>query len=267
VFEAIVVCLDWPFGWLLYLPPTLALFLLAAITALLLRGVRLFTTRQDHLRRVEDDLARLKTLRREAKEKGDAEALRRYRATGQALDFERLKAEGLPLLVSLLPIALLATWAMRRMEYLPPQASSRAVIELYTPVTMVGQTVHLVPADGLTAKDGWVQFVVHPAKNEPQTYGIARWEIETGPQPETCDLTLRLPDRSLVHPLETGRRTYAPPLVDHGGELMTQTSLDPVKAFGFIPGWPGSFCPPWLIGYLLFAIALLFVAKRFLRIY
>ena len=105
--NSILAIADPLLGWLLYLPSDLALILLGAGTAALLTLVRPLTTNQDLLRRCRHDKRRLKELIRRAKRNKDRRALRNRQATRGMIAMMQLKAEGLPLLVAILPIAVL----------------------------------------------------------------------------------------------------------------------------------------------------------------
>src|SRR5689334_23028545 len=99
-------------GWMLYLPVSVAITLLALITAGVMVLVRPLTTRQDLLARVHRDNVRLGELIRSAKAQRDRESLARYKATKNTLSLKKLAAEGKPLALAIVPVAMLATWAM-----------------------------------------------------------------------------------------------------------------------------------------------------------
>ena len=92
-----VTLMDYVLGWSLHLPHVAILALLAVCTAVVLTGVRKFTTNQDLLGRAKADKARLKVLMRAAKQAGDKEAVKRYRATNGEIGAVGMKAELLPL--------------------------------------------------------------------------------------------------------------------------------------------------------------------------
>src|SRR6516164_1963701 len=92
---------DFLLGWLLRLPRDLTLLMVAVFTALVMIGIRLMTTNQDLLRLAAEDGRRLRQLSREARRQGDKTALQRYKLTRSQVGLIKLKAEGLPLLVSL----------------------------------------------------------------------------------------------------------------------------------------------------------------------
>src|SRR5947208_1001488 len=130
---------DFLLGWLLRLPRDLTLLVVAVFTSLFMIAVRYFTTPQDRLRRAAADGRRLRELVGQAKRNGDKSALQRYRRTRSMIGLVKLKAEGLPLLVSLLPIALVATWAIFRLEYPPVKSGEEVTLAVYTPVADSGE--------------------------------------------------------------------------------------------------------------------------------
>jgi hypothetical protein len=186
---------------------------------------------------------------------------------------KQLKAEGWPLLASLLPIAMLATWGFHRLAYHPPRPGAAVEVVAYTPVSAVSAVgvMHVVPQDGLTA-DRWVQPIAE-ADYHGQKTGRAAWTITAPAGPITAEplrLTFRYKDHSAVRELRVGQTTYAEPFVQHGEELQTELKMRPVKLLGLVPGvkWPGGpeVLPPWVVGYLLIVVPFVFVLKRVARI-
>ena len=73
--------IDYPLGWLLWLPRDVTLLLFAALTALLMTLARLAVTNQDLLRRCAEDLQRLKQLLRQTRRLQDKPTRLRLRST------------------------------------------------------------------------------------------------------------------------------------------------------------------------------------------
>ena len=169
-----MILLDYLFGWLLLLPSDLTIIVTALLTGVVLTLVRKWTTNQDLLGRAVADNKRLAALIKEAKRAGDKEAVKRYRLTKAQVGMLKFKQEGKPMLVSLLPIALLATWAFARLEFLPPKPGETVTVVANAPVTQAGEVVHLVPGDGLTATAGWVRCIAWWGSNRPP------WSRRTG---------------------------------------------------------------------------------------
>jgi hypothetical protein len=265
VFDALL-------GWSLRLPADVTLILVGVLSAAVLTGVRLFTTNQDLLRRAAADKKRLRHLIREAKARGDGDSVKRHRAVAGMVAVTQLKAEGLPLVVSLVPIAMLATWCFHRLAYHPPRAGEAVEVVAYTPVSAVSAVgvMHVVPQDGVAA-DRWVQPIVESDYHGQKT-GRAAWRIwaPAADAGQPLRLTFRFKEHTADRELRVGEQTYAEPFVHHSDELQTQLKMRPLKLFGVVPGlnFPGGveILPPWMVGYLLIVVPFVFVLKRVARI-
>jgi len=271
---------------LLHLPRDAALAIVALGTALVLTVVRLFTTNQNMLGRCKADKARLKELIRAAKKNNDKEALLRHRTTLQGIMMKTLKAEGKPLLASLIPIILIATWAFSRIAYLPVQPGEPVRLKVYTPLSAVGQLAHLLPVEGLKSESGWIQEVkedrfvspapsaadvTHEIPESPQAVnGVAEWTLKGEKRAKPYPLEVRLKGRTIRTELFTDGLRYAdPPLRQYGEDPaaeMVEVVLAEYKPFGFVPGWPALMLQPWIVGYLLIVLPLAFILKPMLRI-
>ena len=260
-------------GWLLALPRDLAIIMLGLISVLALRGVRKFTTNQDQLRRADADKAVLKRLVRDAKARGDREAVARHKRVVGMLGLLKLRAEGLPLVVSLPVIGLLATWALHRMEFLPPSGDEPVEIELNAPEIAAGQPVLLVPQDGVRVERGWLRLLdAQREGNDVAAVGV--WRVIAAAREAPYELQFRLPAadstegfRTIARPLIVGQRIYADAISEHDGGLRTQVKMTQAKLFGVVPGLGDAFFPPWLTAYLLVVIVLMFALKPVLRVY
>jgi uncharacterized membrane protein (DUF106 family) len=147
-------------GWMLDLPRDVALFIVAIGTAVILTGVRLFTTNQARLKRCKEDKARLKMLVGEAKKRRDKEAVKRYRTTLGQIGMTQMASEGKPLLASIIPIALLAVWAFSRIAFMAPDGSKPITVKATFPTPQIGKMAHLEPVDGIAAENGWLRPIV-----------------------------------------------------------------------------------------------------------
>jgi len=241
-------------GWLLRLPSAWTLTIVALATALILRGVRWFTTDQDLLHRAAADRRRLKECIREARQRGDRDAVARHKAVAAQVAFRTLGQELKPLLVSLVPVAVLAVWCFSRLEFHPPAAGEPVEVALYTPVPAIGDLAHIVPADGVEA-DGWVRLVAPDATgtNAPPANGIAAWTVRAASG--SHELTFRIGDVTLTRELRAGSRTYAEPLHFHDGGFVTQLRMREARFLGIVPGIPQIGFAPWLVAYLLIVCA------------
>jgi uncharacterized membrane protein (DUF106 family) len=254
-------------GWSLALPRDLALLIVAGGSAAVLTLARKLTTNQEYLARCHRDKQRLRQLIREAKQRGDRDALQRMHRTRTMIALRQMKAEGRPLLAALLPIVLLATWAFQRLEYHPPDPGEPVAFNAYFPMSAVGRTVHVVPQDGLEAADGWIREVTAVTDAGPP-YGLATWTLSAAARTEPYELVLRRGDRTWSHALRVGLRIYEPPLLNHDEELVaTEIKLRAYKPFGVVPGIAAAGLPAWLVGYVLVVALLAPALKRTLKIH
>lgn len=263
----IVGLMDIFLGWLLRFPSDGRLIGVAVISALVLTVVRFWTTNQDSLRRCAADKSKLKTLVRAAKSNRDKDAVSRHRATLSMIAMQQLRQEGRPLLASLLPLVLLATWALNRLEFHPLQSGESGEFAAYFSISAVGKIAHIVPEDGLTATTGWIQEITAVTEQGP-AQGIAIWHLTAGPGPEQRQLAVRFDGNTYQHPFRAGGGTYEAPVLIHNEPLRsTELKLRPVKLFGIVPGIPAMHFPAWLTGYLVLIIPLTFLLKKVLRVF
>jgi uncharacterized membrane protein (DUF106 family) len=264
--DFIVRVMDLPLGWLLRLPSDVQLFIVAIGSALILAVVRKFTSNQDLLRRCRADQTRQKALLREAKARKDGDAVKRHRATLGMIAIKQFRQEGGPMLASLLPIVLLATWAFHRLEFHPPAAGEPVEFTASFPISAVGKITHIAPVEGVAAPDGWLREIVAVTDHGP-AHGEATWRVSAAASPAPHVLRVRYGGQTYEHPLQAGAPTYEPAVKTHDERLTaTEVKLRPVKLFGVVPSLPALFFPPWLVAYLLIVIPSVPLIKRVLRI-
>jgi len=262
VTHAIVRFMDLLLGWLLRLPSDVQIFTVAIGSALVLTAVRVWTTDQDLLRCCAADKRRLKSLIREAKSRADRAAIQRHRATLGMISMKQLRQEGRPLLASLLPIVLLAMWAVHRLEFHPVKAGERFEFVAAFPVSAVGKIAHLVPLEGVAAASGWVQEV----RAVPAGAG-ASWWLSAQASDEPYRLRLRFEKTTIQHLVRAGTGIYEAPRTTHDEcGITTELRLREVRLFGFVPGFSAIGFPAWLVGYLAIVIPCTLLGKKALRI-
>ncbi len=272
ISDWIVRLADYPLGWLLDLPRDLAIFIVAVGTSFILTIVRKWTTDQNRLRRCREDSARLKQLKREAKRAKDKAALKRIQTTIGMIGMIKMKAEGLPLLVSIVPIAVLAIWALARLDYYPPKPGEPLPVRAYYPKSSVSKLTVLVPPKGAKIEGEAAQFVRISAD---EMNGEADWTVVPSEATRSLSLLIRHQGQTVEHPVAVGTRIYDPPVVFHSGAPIdvTEVQLEQakfLKGFMGFPGVPGIdiiMFPPWLVAYLIIVIPFVPLLRRALRIY
>jgi len=273
VQDVIVALMDVLLGWSLHLPAGVALILVSVLSAVALTWARVLVTDQDMLRRCADDKKKLRRLIRQTKRNRDLDKtareadVKRYKLNKNLVALKTLKAEGKPLLVSLLPILLLATWAFVRLAYLPAGEGEVVQVSAYFPLSAVGEVVHVVPQEGLECATGWiVGITADTSVDDVPVNAVAVWEVKGRAADEPYNLQLRWRDQTWEQPLRIGGATYEPPITLQGDwPQSTEVHLAQGKLFGIVPGF-GPYLPPWLIGYLLVVIPCVFVIKKLFNV-
>lgn len=260
----IVGAMDRLLGWLLHFSSDVQIVVVALLSALILAAVRFLTTNQDLLRRCHEDKRKQKQLLRSAKSRADKSTAKRHRTTLGMIAIKQLRQEFRPLLVSLIPIILLASWALSRLEYHALKRGEAAQFSAYFPLSAVGKISHLAPQDGVTAQNGWIQEITAVTDQGP-AHGIATWRITAE---RSTELQLRFDKQTYTHSIRAGDFRYEPPVKNHGDHVLaTEVKLRPIKLLGIVPGIAVIHFPAWLVGYLLVVIPATLALKRSLRIY
>jgi len=265
VNDAIVSAMDVVLGWSLRYSQGASLVVVALATSLVLTFVRVVTTDQRRLKLCRKDKKRLKQLLRQAKRDKDKPAVRRYRATIGMLGIATMKAEFKPLLASILPIILLATWAFARLNFVPPQPGENLTVKAYFPVLSVGRLTHIVAQEGLQAGDGWVKVVSEDLDQAGNaTNGLASWAISAEAREQPYKLAIRHDGRTVDYEILADGERYAPQIVQYadGPVLAVEQSLEAYKPFGAIPGIDAIGIAGWVVGYLAIAIVCTLGLKR-----
>jgi uncharacterized membrane protein (DUF106 family) len=269
----LVTVTDYVLGWTLHMPRFAVLVLVAVGEAVTITYIQKWTTNQDKLKRMKHDKARLKQLIKEAMKRGDKEAVKRYRQTGSSIATTHMRMELLPIVVSLVPIIFLATWAFARLGYLPPQKGSPVIVKAYFPSTEIGKLVHILPQQGLEATSGWIQKIGDDKdKSGKLVGGMAAWDLKCTDAGGRFMLTIRCNGKAVQKELLVDGRKYADPLVFYSGSGPTgvkavELAMPEYKPLGIVPGIPWLTFPPWLVGDLMMVIPLSLLLKPLLKIY
>lgn len=264
MYRTVLQGLDHLFGWILRLPAGLVLPAVAVLTSLLIVLLRKWSTDQPMLTMFRQDRKRLGELLKAARRNGDKEAAARYRVLVGRLGGRMLGAELKPLLAAILPVALLATWCVERLAFLPPMSGQTIEVRLYHPVSAVGTCAHVVPVDGIRAEDGWIQQFEPDVRDR----AVACWRL-TPERAGPLELVFSAQNKRFGHPIHVGMPGRTSAVLRHGADLSitSQIGMTPRRLFGVVPGLPALGIPDWLAGYLLLAICLMPVTKRVLRVW
>ena len=264
-YEAFLAGTDALFGWMLALPGDLPLVAAAVLTSAMVLAARVFVLDQDLLGRCRNDTTTLKRLIRRAKKEEDSEAIRRFRKTLAEGHLKTLTAELKMMLVILLPTAVFGMWCFERLAECPLKANEPVTIRLHKPLSAAGELAHAVPTTDLEAEAGWIRrFEVEADR---QDSSVAEWRLLPL---QTGVYVLKLVHRggTCVREITVGARYPGPSVTQHSddGTVWSEVRLQPRRLFGIVPGIPIMNCPPWLTGYLVLALVLVFAGKTLLRI-
>lgn len=264
VNDLILKVMDGLLGWTLALPREWALLGLALFTAFVMVVIRRFTSNQKLLHCCAADKSRLAELNREAKSRGDREAVARMRQTKNQISQKAMGQEWKPLLFSLLPMILLTTWMWQRIAFVPARPDEVCVLRAEFPISAAGRQAHLVPEDGLQSEGGWIK-AVEADKTPDADSAIAQWTVKGKPGPHL--LTVRYEGQSYEHPLMLDGARYLDVAREHDQRVTkTELVLKPTKLFGVVPGIPALGIDAWMVGYLLVAILAVPLFKRVLGV-
>ncbi|MHC4718794.1 MAG: hypothetical protein ACYS5V_17665 [Planctomycetota bacterium] len=269
--DAIVNAADYLFGWVLYLPRDLRLIVVAVLTSAVLVLVRKLATDQDWLGRAADDRKRLRELIRQARAARDKDARKRHKQTIMLIKLKALRFEPRPLLVAIVPVAVVAVWAFGRLAYEPPRRGETVELRLYVPNSDIGTVdrPYLLGQEGIeverTDTGGALQEVVRDAYPEPEGWwdrlndpfmpkpaltGVARWRIKAVGEAERYTL-------KIYHKGKTYEKDFR---VDGRHHPSAYDVHDDATIIGVI-------LQPWLVAYLLIAIPFVSVLKALCRIH
>lgn len=238
---------DLCFGWLLWLPRGPAIALLALITALLAQAVRYACNVDDWQTRTRQDLRWLRRLLRQAKQAADIGELARHRANRARVLRLRCFHELRILFVALLPLLMIFTWAEERLSCLPHLPNQHVTLQLTTAPSDIGNLSHLVPADSITIRGGYVRRI-EPTSVNDLPRGMTCWEVATDSS-EPVQLMIRIGNRTLRHKLVTGRKP-SPGVIRHGSQRTTTIARKQYSPWDLrLPG------PGWLYIYVPCTVA------------
>jgi hypothetical protein len=288
---------DWLCDWILYLPRDLALCCVALLMALLFALARKWLTNQEWLHRAATDRQRQRQLRREAVHRQDTEAIRRHAAVLLRIRRQAVRRTILPILMALLPVALLGLWAFTHLAYQPPRLQEAVEVRARFPHAAIGQMAHLAPAPGIMSVNGWIQHVgvakpVAPVNTWDRVgawlgdQGRAIWQLlpiahatpaaapgeaiwrvlALDAQPHL--LLVRYAGRTYEVPFRAGTHHPEVPLQLFPGAPLPaiEVALKPMYLFDRIGGLPCIGLPAWLLTCLLLTPPLVSFLRKLLRI-
>lgn len=238
----IKIC-DAAFGWTLAFPRDVSVILIGMLVGLLLCIVRRLTVNQNHLGKIGEDERRLRDLVHNAKTEGDRERLSRYQHIRTLVRGRRARAEFPAICTSILILSVLIPWGQRRLEYLPVQAGESIEFTAFTPLSMVGEVLHVVPQPGITASAGWIRVASSDVDRDIPA-GKAVWSLQLASTAKPVAIAVRVDHHTLEHLVLTDGSYYGEPVQHHSDFVTTEVALSAYRPLGWmprqlLPGFPG----------------------------
>lgn len=265
---AAMIMSDWKaiLDLLLRLPRDVTLLVFSALTALVMTLARRWITNQGLLRRCAEDLRQLKRLAQEARRSRDKPRRQRLQNTMALVKRTQLTEDLKVLAVVLVPVAVLAMWAVERLDYLPPRVGDELVVRAFFPISSVDGVTHLVPTDGVEMRSAAIQ-IIQPNQQSPPI-GQAEWTLRPTSAADELTLTIRHHGESAVHRVAVGRVAYLPAQQFHPNERLSVTEVVLKRYHPLELNLKTEMLglPPWMVGYLSLTLLLVPGLKRWLRV-
>ena len=239
------------FGWMLNVPPILALLVLATFLALVSTLLQKYLTDQAKMRRLKEDIKKYQEqVKKLRSEPGKAMKVQQKMMPVQ---LELMKESFKPLLYSLIPFLLIFFWLGSHFAYYSLTPNTPFVVSATVAEGVTGTAV-------LTGSEG-----IHIEYPEQQiNSSIARWMV-SGPAGEhTINVTFSGATFTR-QVLITTERKYEPPQTPLPGVITSfdveNKKLTPLGEFTMF-GWK----PGWIFYYILFSIPLSLLLKKWLNV-
>jgi hypothetical protein len=158
---------DWLLGWSLYLPATVAVAVVGALSALVVNVVQKYCSDQDLLGRARSDLKRLRERRKAAREADDREALQRLTGLSRRIGARYFAASLRPALLTVPVIGVVAMWTGSRLGFEPVRPGETVDVRAHFEDGASG-FAHFIPNVGITALGSAIAPVEVPRDGAPE---------------------------------------------------------------------------------------------------
>lgn len=254
-FQSIVDMLLNPvFGWLLDIPPIVAIIFLSVLLGLISTLLQKYMTNQAKMKRLKDDTKKMQVQMKEHQKKGDQDKLMAVQKKMMPLQMQLMKESFRPLIVTMIPFLLIFFWLGSHFAFFPilPDEPFTVTVEFEKGVS--GEATLVVP-EQLTLEEDVKEIVE----------GAAVWTL-SGPA-GTYPLTLSYAGAEFSREvLITEERKYIRPISSMKGTVKefnvdNQKLLplgDGFNLFGWFPGW--------IFYYIIFSIPVSLGLKKLLKV-
>ncbi len=236
---------DAAFGWLLWSQRDFAVVVVSVILALAMLAVRRVLTNQIRIRQIEADERRIRELIHDARTGCERGNLARYCLIRRYVAGQRARTELASSCALLIILSVVLQWGQLRLNNLPVPTGVPVRFVARFPLSAVGEVVHLVPQDGMTAEDGWIR-VVYEAANASESSGRAEWTLRfTALDSRDTRIALRFRQHCLLHTVLLGEPWYAASVQSHAIGTETELLTPQYRPFGIVPSHLQPGIPGW----------------------
>jgi uncharacterized membrane protein (DUF106 family) len=240
------------FGWLLNVPPIVAILCLSAVLGLISVLLQKFMTNQAKMRRLRDDTKKYQEQMKKLRD--DPEKLMKMQQKVLPIQMELMKESFKPLLVTILPFLLVFFWLSTHFAFFPVEPNTPFVVSatfqkgIGGTATLGGAPELAIEQPAQAVKDGMAKWVVHGPAGEydlNMTFAGATFERKV---------------------LITTEREYLQPVMPLSGTVTSfnveNKKLTPLgdnfNLFGWYPGW--------IFYYIVLSIPLSLLFKKLFNV-
>jgi uncharacterized membrane protein (DUF106 family) len=236
------------FGWMLHIPPILAIITLASVLALISTLLQKFLTDQAKMKRLRDDTKKYQEQMKRLRE--DPEKMMKVQQKVLPIQMELMKESFKPLLVTLIPFLFVFFWLSSHFAYFPVEPNTPFVVSATFEKGITGNAT-------LSAPD---TFTIESPVQTVQD-GVVKWVVK-GPAGEH-NLSLSFAGAEFHRTvLITADREYIQPQLPLSGTVTSfnveNKKLTPLGDSFNMFGWH----PGWIFYYIVLSIPLSLILKK-----
>jgi uncharacterized membrane protein (DUF106 family) len=242
------------FGWMLNIPPILAIIILATLLALISTLLQKYLTDQAKMKRLRDDTKKYQEQMKKLRQK--PEEMMKVQQKVLPIQMELMKESFKPLLVTLIPFLLIFFWLSNHFAYHQIQPNQPFVVSATFEEGITGNAT--LSGDGLQIEQPT------QAVQQKDDEGYAKWVVK-GPAGEH-KLDISFAGATISRDvLISNDRIYETPIMPKRGTVtafnIENKKLEPLGNFNIF-GWH----PGWIFYYIVLSIPLSLLLKKVLNV-
>jgi uncharacterized membrane protein (DUF106 family) len=242
------------FGWMLNIPPILAIIILATLLALISTLLQKYLTDQAKMKRLRDDTKKYQEQMKKLRQK--PEEMMKVQQKVLPIQMELMKESFKPLLVTLIPFLLIFFWLSNHFAYHQIQPNQPFVVSATFEEGITGNAT--LSGEGLQIEQPT------QAVQQKDDEGYAKWVVKGPPGEHKLDLSFAGATISR-DVLISNDRIYETPIMPKRGTVtafnIENKKLEPLGNFNIF-GWH----PGWIFYYIVLSIPLSLLLKKVLNV-